>query len=137
MPSRKEIVERELEVKVPEQYAAYLEKYGIFHAIEVEVYGMSDTLLRYDGIPCVIGATEKYREVENLPHRFLVLQHTGLEDEMICLDTEDEKVYSISWMFGNEKIADSFDEWFQKDIVEWSKRKRPNKYAGAKIIPVD
>ena len=91
MPSRKEIVEQELYVKVPDQYAAYLEKYGIFHTFGIEVYGISDDLSTYKGIPCVIGATEKYREAENLPHRFLVLQHTGIEDEMICLDTEDEK----------------------------------------------
>lgn len=54
---------------------------------------------------------------------------------MICLDTENEKVYSISRVFGNQKIADSFDEWFSRDIIEF--HKRPNKYAGQKIIFLD
>ncbi|MBI4965233.1 MAG: SMI1/KNR4 family protein [Desulfomonile tiedjei] len=132
MTSRKEIIEEELGVKVPEQYAVFLDKYGIFYAPGIEIYGISDTLLGYDGLPCVIGATQIYRRTEGLPHRFLVIQHTGLEDEMICLDTEDEKVYSLSRAYGKDKVADSFDEWFQKDIIEYLKErdqklKRSNK----------
>jgi hypothetical protein len=137
MRSRKEIVEQELGVKVPDQYAAYLERYGIFHTFGIEVYGISDDLSTYEGVPCVIGATKMYRQDEDLPHRFLVLQHTGIEDEFICLDTQDEKVYSMSWDLGNHKVADSFDEWFQKDIIEYSKKEIPSKYVGAKIIPID
>ncbi len=137
MSSRKEIVEQELGVRVPEQYAAFLEKYGIFHAMGNEVYGISDTLSTYDGIPCVIGATKMSREDDDLPHRFLVLEHLGVDGVMTCLDTEDEKVYSISYVYGDQKIADSFDEWFQRDIIERSKRKRSSKYVGAKLVPVE
>ena len=137
MSSRSKIVERELKVTLPDQYAAFLDKYGIYEDIGVEVYGMSDRLLGYHGLPCVIGATEKSRQRDRLPHRFLVIHHTGIEDEMICLDTENEKVYSISRDFGNHKIADSFDEWFERDIIEFYKRDRPNKYAGQKIIVID
>jgi hypothetical protein len=137
MASRQEIVEQELGVKIPAQYAAFLEKYGIYDPPGVEVYGITDNLLHYDGIPCVIGATKIFRRDEGLPHRFLVIHHTGVEDELICLDTENEKVYSISRDFGNHKIADSFDEWFERDIIEFYKRDRPNKYAGQKIIVID
>lgn len=137
MLSRRDVVERELGVKVPKQYAVFLEKYGIYHAPGIEVYGISDSLLNYDGIPCVIGATRNARMREGLPYRFLVIEHTGIEDETICLDTKDGKVYSISWVFGNRKIADSFDEWFERDIIEFYKRDRPNRYAGQKIIVID
>jgi len=137
MSSRKELVEKELQVRVPEQYAAFLEKYGIYDPPGVEVYGINDNLLHYDGIPCVIGATKKRRKTDNLLHRFLVIHHTGVEDEIICLDTENEKVYSISSVFGNRKIADSFDEWFKRDIIEFYRRDRPNRYAGEKIIMID
>jgi len=121
-------------VKVPDQYAAFLEKYGIYEATGVEVYGISDKLIRYDGIPCVIGATQMFRRDEGLPHRFLVIHHTGLEDETICLDTENGKVYSFSVDFGNHNIADSFDEWFERDILEFHRPDRPNKYAGAELL---
>lgn len=137
MSSRKEIVEKELGVKVPAQYETFLDKYGIYDPPGVEVYGISDSLLSYDGIPCVIGATKNFRRMENLPHRFLVIHHTGIEDETICLDTENGKVYSFSLDFGNHKIADSFDDWFQRDIIEFYKEERPNPYAGEKIVFID
>jgi hypothetical protein len=133
MVSRTEIVERELGVRVPEQYAAFLEKYGIFHAPGIEVFGIRDDLLDYDGIPCVIGATRKSRLREGLPHRFLVIEDIGVDGVIICLDTEDKKIYQISHVYGNHKIADSFSEWFEKDILEYSKRKRPNRYAREKF----
>jgi len=136
MSSRKEIVEKELGLKVPAQYEAFLNKYGIYDPPGVEVYGIRDSLLHYDGIPCVIGITRIYRRDDALPHRFLVIHHTGIEDETICLDTEDEKIYSISHEFGNHKIADSFDEWFARDIIEPYKDFDP-KYTGEKIVFLD
>jgi hypothetical protein len=121
MLSRTEIVERELEVEVPAQYAAFLEKYGIYDPPGIEVYGINEKLFHYNGIPCVIGATESYRR-DGLPHRFLVIFHTGYEDEVACLDTENGKVYAIELARGrNVKIADSFDEWFDREILHPSK----------------
>jgi len=137
MPSRTEIVEQELGVKVPAQYRAFLEKYGIYDPPGVEVYGITENLLHYNGVPCVIGVTRSYRKMDFVPHRFLVIHHTCIEDEIICLDTEDEKVYAISRVFGNRKVADSFNEWFQRDIIKFYKSDRPNRYAGEKIIVID
>jgi len=137
MLSRKEIVERELGVKVPMQYEVFLDKYGIYDPPGVEVYGITDNLLHYNGVPCVIGVTKNYRRMVSLPHRFLVVHHTDIEDEIICLDTENEKIYSISQVFGDRKIADSFDEWFERDIIEFYKGDQPNRYAGEKIIMID
>jgi len=133
MRLRKEIVEKELGVTVPEQYAAFLEKYGILNAERREVYGIHDNLLGYDGSPCVIGVTQIFRRDEGLPHRFLVVENIGVDGVIICLDTEDEKVYQISRVYGDCKIADSFDEWFETDILEYLKQKPPAKYAGAKL----
>jgi hypothetical protein len=109
-------------VRVPDQYADFLDNYGIYHAPGIEVFGMSNRLSDYDGMPCVIGATKIRRTRHFLAHRYLVLYYTGTEDEFVCLDTEDERVYSVSWVFGNRKIADSFDEWFQRDILEASSK---------------
>jgi len=83
---------------------------------------------------CVIGATKTYRRDDGLPHRFIVLQFTGFEDEIVCIRTENERIYAFSRDFDNREIADSFDEWFQRDIIEYYKMDRPNKYAGEKII---
>ena len=132
MPSRREIVEKELGVRVPEQYARFLEKYGIYHATGIEVYGISDRLLSYDGSPCVIGVTQSWRR-SGLPHRFIVVEDIGVEDLIVCLDTEDEKVYQISRVYGDCKIADSFDEWFEKEVLEYLRQKPPSKFAGARL----
>lgn len=118
------MVESALGVKVPEQYERLLNKYGIYRDFGIQVFGIDDDLLTYEGIPCVIGATKIYRKDYNYPHRLLVIHYTGLEDEFVCLDTEDEKIYAMSWVFGNRKIADSFDEWFNRDILPHRKKKK-------------
>jgi hypothetical protein len=133
MASRIEIVERELDVRVPQQYATFLEKHGIFRAKGRVVYGIHDKLLRYDGSPCVIGVTQSFRRDEGLPHSLLVIEDLGVDGVIICLDTEDEKVYQISRVYGDCKIADSFDEWFEKEVLEYLWQKPPSKYAGAKL----
>ena len=124
MPSKAQIVEAALGVKVPKQYERFLNKYGIYRTFGIDVFGIDDDLLSYEGIPCVIGATKIYRKEYNYPHRLLVLQYTGFEDEFVCLDTENEKIYIMSRYTGNRKIADSFDEWFNRDILSESKKKK-------------
>jgi hypothetical protein len=117
MSSRREIVEKELDVKIPEDYAVFLEKYGIYRAEGVEVYGMSDDLEHFGGPPCVIGATQTYRRQDGLPHRFLMLHSTGFDGEIMCLDTENGKVYSAKPGHPIHPTADSFDEWFDGYIL--------------------
>jgi hypothetical protein len=124
MPSRAQIVEAALGVKVPKQYERFLNQYGIYRTFGIEVFGIDDDLLSYEGIPCVIGATKIYRKEYSYPHRLLVLHYTGFEDEFICLDTENEKIYAMSRYTGNRKIADSFDEWFNRDILPRRKKKK-------------
>jgi hypothetical protein len=124
MPSRAQIVQEALGIRVPQQYERFLNKYGIYEAPGIEVFGISDNLINYDGIPCVIGATKLYRKEYGYPHRLLVLHYTGFEDEFICLDTENEKIYSMSRYTGNRKIADSFDEWFNRDILPRARKKK-------------
>ena len=117
MPSRKNIVETALGVKLPTEYEVFLETYGDYQDRGIEVYGLTDDTVDVEKMPCVIGATKIYRRLHGFPHRFILIHHTGIEDETIGLDTEDEKVYSISRVFGDRKIADSFDEWFDRDIL--------------------
>jgi hypothetical protein len=129
MSWRTETVEKALGVKIPEQYGNYLDKHGIYHDVGIEIYGIKEDLLGFDGVPCVIGATESLRRLYDLPTRFVALECTGLEDEHICLDTEDGKVYSISRCFGDSKIADSFDEWFYGDIIGCREERRKSREA--------
>jgi hypothetical protein len=117
MSSRRQTVEKALGVRVPAQYEVFLITFGDYEARGIQVFGITDDTMDMEKMPCVIGATKIRRRFHGLPHRFIVLHYTGMEDEFICLDTEDEKVYSISRLYGNHKIADSFDEWFARDIL--------------------
>jgi len=121
MSYRKRLVEKELGVILPDQYVAFLNKYGYYTDPPLQVYGVRENLLGHDGAPSVIGVTRIFRS-EGLPHRFIVIHYTGIEDEYVCLDTRDGKVYAFSRVFGNRKIADSFDEWFERDIIEHMKQ---------------
>jgi hypothetical protein len=122
MISRKSIVDKSLSIKIPDQYALFLDKHGDYEAPGIEVYGLTDDTIDIEKMPCVIGATKIRRREDKLPLRFLVIHHTGLEDEFICLDTENGKIYAMSRVFGNRKIADSFDEWFKRDILPRSRK---------------
>lgn len=122
MASRREIVEYELGVRLPDQYARYLEEYGIYDVGGDEVYGIHEELLGYDGIPCVIGGTRLWREIHGYAEHFIMLQATGFESEVILLDTQSGEVF-LCGFWGMHKIADCFDEWFEKEILarhrEW------------------
>lgn len=55
------------------------------------------------------------RQNAALAHPF---ERSGV-DEMVCLDTETGEVYLVGQGI-REKIADSFDEWFRRDVLDKS-----------------
>jgi hypothetical protein len=116
MLSREKIVEKELGVRLPEEYKSFLRTYGIYEYQGGEVYGVTDGMVNLDQIPCVIGATRNARKLHHLPKGYLVISHSGIEDELICLDTATGQIRSIC---GGEhkKIANSFNEWFVSDVL--------------------
>ncbi len=116
MSVRRDKVEKELGVNIPSDYANFLDEYGTYEEDDVEIYGLDDEVIDINKIPCVIGATKILREAIDLPERFLVIQHTGYEGEIICLDTKSGAIYLIS-DHKQDRIADSFSEWFNRDIL--------------------
>jgi len=119
MFERRDIVEKELGVNIPADYAKFLDEYGTYEEDDIEIYGLDDEVVDINKIPCVIGATKILRKAIGLPKRFLVIQHTGHEGEIICLDTRSGAIYRISSDgMTQDKIAESFGEWFNRDILE-------------------
>ncbi len=117
MSERQQMVADELGVSIHSDYANFLQKYGIYERDGLEIYGINDEIVDINKIPCVIGATKILRKAINLPKAFLVIQHTGYEDEIICLDAESGAIYRVSDQ-KKQKIADSFSEWFNRDILQ-------------------
>jgi hypothetical protein len=111
--THQELVEKELGVGLPTDYIEFLNKYGIYEDDGIEIYGIDDEVKDINKIPCVIGATKTFRTESNLPHHYIAIQHTGYEDELICLDTKSGTIHSLSFE-GEKKIADSFREWFSQ-----------------------
>jgi hypothetical protein len=107
MSPRQETVEKALGITLPPDYVDFLEEYGTYEADGLEIYGIDDEIVDINKIPCVIGATKILRKGTDLAKHFLVVQHTGYEDEIICLDTEAGGIYRISGQ-EQERIADSF-----------------------------
>jgi hypothetical protein len=73
MPSRAKIVQAALGVKVPKQYEKFLNRYGIYRTFGIEVFGIDDDLLSYEGVPLIIGATKKTRKLQPCSHLPLVM----------------------------------------------------------------
>jgi hypothetical protein len=116
--SRAEVIEKALGVTLPSGYVGFLEEYGGYEGDGVEVYGYDEEILDVDKIPCVIGATKILRQdYPDLPKSFISLHFTGAENEQVVLDTSTGAVFMIDDT-NNERIADSFEEWFRSDILE-------------------
>ena len=116
MGSREEVVEQELGVLLPEEYKSFLRTHGIYEYSGGEVYGVTEDMIDLGEIPCVVGATRNARKLYDLPTGYVVIAHSGYEDEIVCLDTKTGQVYVIG-QGELRKTADSFDEWFRRDIL--------------------
>mgnify|MGYP001341997301 CR=1 FL=1 len=116
MPTRAALVEKALGIPVPKPYAAFLDTHGTYEADGVEVYGLDEGIVDQDKIPCVIGATRVLRKNANLPTQFLVIHHTGYEDEVVCLDSQTGAVFLFT-QGEMSPIAKSFTVWFAREIL--------------------
>lgn len=96
MPSRTQIVERCLGVKLPNDYAQWLESFE-----DIGDY------------PCVIGATERYRDHPLLNNDDLMIHFDEYLNTLVVLSCRDGGVYNVDFSY-RHKIAESFAEWFEK-----------------------
>jgi len=114
---RVKLVENKLQVSLPEDYARFLEEYGDFEKDGIEIYGYTEEYIDINKIPCVIGATNLYRELLNLSKNEIVLSYTGFEDYIIILDTKSGKIIETDSNRDDRVIANSFEEWFNKNFL--------------------
>jgi hypothetical protein len=112
MTKRSSFVEQNLGVKLPSDYADFLNEYGIVEIDGLEIFGYCDCIQDIEKIPCVIGATRLYRPLYDLEDHLIVLGATGYEEILFVLDTQNGKVYETGFDWRHQ-IADSFDQWLQ------------------------
>lgn len=106
--TRSEFVERELKIKLPLDYANFINELG-YSMNNTEIYGYIEGM-EIDKIPCVIGATKLYKEEQdNIGDKDIVIAFDDFENSPIILN-ENGEVYCVD--FDKRKlIAKNFTEW--------------------------
>ena len=108
-------VENQLNITLDNEYANFLDNYGDYQKDGVEIYGYSSEYEVIDKIPCVIGATNLYKNDYKLSSNEIVIAHTNYEDRLIVLDNKSGKLFEVSFDKKDViKIADSFNDWFSR-----------------------
>lgn len=106
--TRVEFVEKELKIKLPSDYAKFINEVG-YSMNNIEIYGYVEGM-EIDKIPCVIGATKLYKEDQiNIGDKEVVIAFDDFENSPIILN-ENGEVYCVD--FDERKLlAMSFSEW--------------------------
>lgn len=120
MPSRTQIVERCLGVKLPSDYAQWLESEGYYNGEYYDVFGYLESFEDIGDYPCVIGATERYRDHPLLNNDDLMIHFDEYLNTLVVLSCRDGGVYNVDFSY-RHKIAESFADWFKK-FKEFEKR---------------
>jgi len=105
-------IEQALGVRLPQDYARFVIKRGVCQVGDIEVYAWDERIQNEDAIPCVIGATRRLRQEGTLQPGDIVIAHTGYEDFVLALDTQDGGVYELGRL-GRRRIAESFELWLR------------------------
>jgi hypothetical protein len=114
MENKVQVIQSILKVELPSCYRAFIERFGYLVKNGYEVYGLSDEMKDIYSIPCVIGATLRYKEAYCIDKDGIVIAHSGVEDFIVVLDTKTCRVYEIN-SAGSKHLLDlSFDMWISE-----------------------
>lgn len=109
-----EVVEKELNIKLPEDYSNFIDRYGYLclDNLGLEIYGHQNNFCMTK-IPSVVAATKLYCKDYGLEKKYIVISHSGFEDYLIILDIYSDEVSKINTSGNKKIIAKSFQEWFE------------------------
>ncbi|MBC6308205.1 SMI1/KNR4 family protein [Listeria sp. FSL L7-1582] len=108
-------IEKELAIKIPEQYRAFILEYGSGGICGVDIEGIEGELGS-----SMLQATIRYREL-GLASEYIVVYDLG--DYVVCMDTnqagEDSKVYSWERTSNNPEVRyETFDQFLEDYFQE-------------------
>lgn len=111
--NRVAIIEEHLKIKLPKDYANFINNIGYYDGEYYEVYGFLESFENIDDYPCVIGATKKYREDHPLfTQTEIAIHFDDYLNTIVSIDSKDGKVYNTSFL-EKKQIAKNFEEWFR------------------------
>jgi len=115
MNSRTKIIEENLNVILPQDYKDFIDDIGIISDERGEIFGYIEGI-DTNKIPCVIGATNSYREdYKNITDNEVVISFDDFKNTPIILNTKDEAIYSICFET-KTKISKNFKEWLKNKV---------------------
>ncbi|GAB6060012.1 SMI1/KNR4 family protein [Desulfonatronum parangueonense] len=106
---RVERVQAELGIRLPTDYAKFIDRHGQAVTAGVTIYGYSQEMTDPEAVPCVIGATKRLRPIHGLRRDELVLaQENG---SLYVLDCANGAVLEVDCLEHRHVVARSFDLW--------------------------
>lgn len=115
MSSRTKIIEENLSVILPRDYKKFIDDIGIISDERGEIFGYIEGI-DTNKIPCVIGATNSYKEnYKIIFDNEVVISFDDFKNSPIVLNTEDSAIYNVNFET-KTKISKSFKEWLKKKV---------------------
>ena len=112
-----DLINRELNINTPEDYIYFLEKYSKNEKYLSDIYFIDSSMFDYDKIPCVIGATKKFRDLNIIPKQNS-MAIMNKDDIIYYLDTNDNSIHEIIDFSIDRNMNISFAEWVNNIIGE-------------------
>lgn len=111
-------LEKLLNKKIPNDYREFIDKLGFLSKNGIEVYGYSPNM-NITKIPCVIGATDFYKNLFSLNENELVIAFDDLYNVPILLNISNGHIYELMENGERKFLFNNFEEFyneFTKDI---------------------
>jgi uncharacterized membrane protein len=122
-----DIASEALGIRLPEDYASFMETYG--EKLSEDPLGKESWVGGLGSSEFVIGTTLAFRsKFPHFPRESVVIGYVGIKtiivnrmheeiDEYLMLDTTDGGIYSVDSLGVIKKIATSFEEWITPDLL--------------------
>lgn len=115
MSNRTKKIEDCLNVILPKEYKDFIDDIGIISDERGEVFGYIEDV-DANKIPCVIGATNSYKEdYKNILDAEVVVSFDDFKNTPIILNTKDGAIYDIGFE-KKTKISNDFNEWLNDKV---------------------
>lgn len=116
-----------LGVKIPEDYAAFMEKYG--DKLPEDPVTQQSWLCGLGNRQFVVGTTQAFRaRASGFSPHYLIIGWLGLKtivinrayeqiDSYVMLDAKDGKIRSVDFLGGGQILAQDFDQWIGPELL--------------------
>lgn len=139
MKDLRESVKESLGIRLPEDYAAFIDRYG--QKLAEDPVAEPSWIEGLGNLNFMVGTTMAFRErVSGFPQKGVIIAYAGTKliekineeiDVYAMMDTHDSGVYLIDSIGQKEKIADNFSSWISRSL---SQARLKEKYKSTLVV---